>query len=86
MFGFIISPPRPALTSDKKEKKKKKRNLLVKMYLNSEITNSFHLFCQFRVLGVLEHCHEKRYELSSGSLGETARILCPPRVTKEEVL
>lgn len=72
-----------SLTSDKKEKEK---ILSVKMCRNSEITNKFHLSCQFTVLDVLEHFHENAYELSSGSLGETARILCPPRVTKEEVL
>lgn len=68
------------------DKKGKKRILLVRVYLNSEITNRFHLSCQLRVLGILEHCHEKAYGSSSGSQGETARILCPSRVTKEEAL
>ena len=71
---------------DLRQERKREKILLVKMCRNSEITNKFHLSCQFRVLDVLEHFHEKAYELSSGSLGETARILCPPRVTKEEVL
>lgn len=71
---------------DLRQERKREKILSVKMCRNSEITNKFHLSCQFTVLDVLEHFHENAYELSSGSLGETARILCPPRVTKEEVL
>ena len=54
------------------------------MCQNSEIINF--LFPANSECLLLEHFGEKASELSSGSLGETARIICPPRVTKEEML